>query len=256
MVMAVCKAKIFQRQVGCSSLIFKLLLLIFMLALAGAALASEFKAKDLVQQFRIELLAEIEKSLPDVKELSFADSGEVTKWLDGSAAGASLAILQVGCWNRKNGVLPVQLELSEVEGKDSRRWFRITVNGKAQVLLAGRDLVRGEPVQSSDFVSTMVDCRSLGKETVKFLPEDMIYQLTSNLRAGLPLRSRRLQPYRLIKRGDLVQVFLQQSGVSINTRGVAMGNGTLKEIITVKNPTSRKYYQAQVVGSGEVVVVY
>ncbi|MEA3348361.1 MAG: flagellar basal body P-ring formation chaperone FlgA, partial [Pseudomonadota bacterium] len=81
-------------------------------------------------------------------------------------------------------------------------------------------------------------------------------QLTCNLRTGQPLPSRRLQPYRLIKRGELVQVLIQQGGIKIRTRGVAMGNGTLKEIITVKNPTSRKYFQARVVGSGKVVVVY
>lgn len=250
------KAKIFQRQVGSSALAFKLLRLIFLLTLATTVLTPKLEAGDLVAHFRVELLAEIEKSLPDVEELSFTDSGDVVKWVEGYATEASLAILQVGCWNRKNGVLPVQLELKADDGKEARRWFKITVNGKERVLQAGRDLVRGEPVRSSDFVSTLVDCRNVSQEAVKFIPEDMIYQLTANLQIGAPLKSRRLQPYRLIKRGDLIQVFLQYNGVTINTRGVAMGNGTLKEVITVKNPTSRKYYQAQVVGSGEVVVVY
>jgi flagella basal body P-ring formation protein FlgA len=35
-----------------------------------------------------------------------------------------------------------------------------------------------------------------------------------------------------------------------------MGNGAFQDIITVKNPTSKKYYQARVVAPGEVVVAY
>ena len=249
------KVRIFQRRVSCSAFSLKFLMLIFLLAMAGAVSASEIELEALEQRCRTEMLAEIENSLPGIEELSFEDLGDVPKWLSASVEGASFAVVQVGCWNRKNGIVPIQLELND-GGKEVRRWFKIRVNGKERVLLAGRDLVRGEPVQSSDFVSTLVDCQSLRQEVVSFLSEGMIYQLTSNLRVGEPLSSRRLQPYRLIKRGDLVQVFLQQGGVSINTRGVAMENGILKEVITVKNPNSRKYYQAQVVASGEVVVVY
>ena len=229
---------------------------LFLLLPAGVVQATEIESESLMQRCRAELMVEIEKGLPDIEELHFEDLAEVTKWLAGCDDNARFSVLQVGCWNRKSGIVPVQLKLSSGGGKEFRRWFKIMVSGKERVLLAKRDLVRGEPVQSSDFAARLVDCQSLRQEVVSHMPVGMIYQLTCNLRAGDPLPNKRIQPYRLIKRGDLVQVVLQQGGVRINTRGVAMGNGTLKEVITVKNPTSRKYYQAQVVGSGEVVVVY
>lgn len=233
-----------------------LLLLMFILFLAATVSASGMDSAGLVPQCRSEIQAELEKSLPGIEELTVEDLGDIPKWLNAGSGDARVSVLQVGCWNRRSGIVPVQLELAADGGKKVGRWFKVKVSGKERVLLARRDLVRGEPVQSSDFVAMLVDCQKLGQESVSSMPDGMIYQLTSHLRAGEALLSRRLRPYRLIKRGDLVQVFLQQGGININTRGVAMANGTLKEIITVKNPTSRKYYQARVVGSDEVVVVY
>lgn len=250
------KTRPFLKRVSSSVFFLQLAVAFFLLVLAGSLQAIEVEPEGLVQRCRAELMIEVEKSLPGIEELFLEDAGEVIKWLAASDNSDLFSVLQVGCWNRKSGIVPVQLELCSGSGKELRRWFKIRISGKERVLLAKRDLVRGEPVQSSDFASHLVDCQSLRQEVVSRMPEGMIYQLTCNLRAGEPLARKRLQPYRLIKRGDLVQVLLQQGGVRINTRGVAMGNGTLKEVIIVKNPTSKKYYQAQVVGSGEVVVVY
>ncbi len=254
--MSVCKMRFFLRRVFLPAFCFQFGAVLFLLVLVGVVQAAEIEPENLVQRCRAELMPAIEKGLPGIEEVWFEDLSEINKWLAGSDDGAYFSVLQVGCWNRRSGIVPVQLELYSDSGRESRRWFKIKVSGKERVLLAKRDLVRGEPVQSSDFSTQLVDCQSLRREVMDHLPEGMIYQLTCNLRTGQPLPSKRLQPYRLIKRGELVQVVLQQGGVRISTRGVAMGNGTLKEIITVKNPTSRKFFQAQVVGSGKVVVVY
>ena len=234
---------------------FRIAAILFLLLAAVMVQAVEIEPENREQRCRAELMAVIENGLPGIEDLWIEDSSEVTRWLVGSD-DADFSVLQIGSWNRKSGIVPVQLALYSGNGKESRRWFKLKNSGKKQVLLAQRDLVRGEPVQSSDFVTCLVDCRKLRRGFMDYLQEGMIYQLSCNLPAGEPLPSKRLQPYRLIKRGDLVQVLLQQGGVRISTRGVAMGNGTLKEIITVKNPTTRKIFQAQVVGSGKVVVVY
>ena len=250
------KIRFFLKRVPLLTFCLQLGAVLFLLVLVGAVQATEIEPENLMQRCRTELMPAIEKGLPGIEEVWFEDLSEVNKWLAGSDDGACFSVLQVGCWNRKYGIVPVQLKLYSDRGKESRRWFKIKVSGKERVLLAKRDLVRGEPVQSSDFSTRLVDCKSLRQEVMSHLPDGMIYQLTCNLRTGQPLPSKRLQPYRLIKRGELVQVVLQQGGVRVSTRGIAMGNGTLKEIITVKNPTSRKFFQAQVVGSGKVVVVY
>ncbi|MCK5540516.1 MAG: flagellar basal body P-ring formation protein FlgA [Deltaproteobacteria bacterium] len=254
--MDVYKMSFFLKRVSLPTLCLQFGAALFLLILAGAVQATEIEPENLMQRCRAELMPVIEKSLPGIEDLWFEDLGEVNKWLAGSDNVAGFSVLQVGCWNRKNGIVPVQLELYSDSGKESRRWFKVKLSGKEQVLLAKRDLARGEPVRSTDFSIRLVDCQSLRREVVRHLPDGMIYQLTCNLRAGELLPSKRLQPYRLIKRGELVQVLIQQGGVKISTRGVAMGNGTLKDIITIKNPTTRKFFQARVVGSGKVVVIY
>lgn len=254
--MEIYKTRFFLKEIFPPAFCFQLVVVLFVLFSANVIQATEIDDEIRMQRCRVEIMAEIENSLPGIEELWLEDSAAVVKWLAASDVNAHFSVLQVGCWNRKNGVVPVQLALHSGSNKEFRRWFKLKVSGKERVLLAEHDLVRGEPVQASDFVTHLVDCRKLQQEVMNHLPEGMIYQLTCNLRAGDPLPSKRLQPYRLIKRGELVQVLLQHRGINISTRGVAMGNGTLKEIITVKNPTSRKFFQAQVVGSGKVVVVY
>ncbi len=225
--------------------------------LAGTAFSATGMENDPLNCFKARLLAAIGKSLPGVEELSLRDNRELDQWLrKNCTAGQKVTVSQVGRWNRKNGMVPVQLEIDDGSGRQVRRWFKVEVTGKRRVLLAARDLRRGDPVRSGDFVSRLVDCRELRHEAVSRIPADMIFQLTCNLRAGEVVPASRLKPYRLIRRGELVRVVLEQGGIRISTRGVAMGNGALRDVITVKNPSSNKLYQARVTGSGEVVVVY
>ncbi len=232
------------------------ILLLLLAGFAFSASAPGLESESLVQRCRLEILAAVQKELPGVEDLQVEDFGDVESWLSSGAADFRVSILQVGCWNRRNGVVPVQLLLHHNDGREARRWFKIRLRGRERVLLAQRDLQRGEPVCSSDFVSRLVDCQNLKRETVNYIPEKMVFQLTCNLKAGEPLPAKRLKPFRMIKRGELVHVVLRQGGINVSTRGLAMGNGALQDVITVKNPTSKKYYQARVVAPGEVVVTY
>lgn len=239
------------------SLIAGVCLQVLLLFMAGTVFAAPVpQSKRMVSGCKLEIVAAVQKKLPGVVDLQVEDFSEIESWLSGSAGDSEISVLQVGCWNRRNGVLPVQLILHQKDGREARHWFKIRLRGRERVLLAERDIKRGEPVRSSDFASSLVDCQSLRRETVNYIPEKMIYQLTCNLKAGEPLPAKRLKPFRMIKRGELVHVVLNQGGIRVSTRGLAMGNGAFQDIITVKNPTSKKYYQARVVAPGEVVVAY
>ncbi len=239
------------------SLIAGVCVQILLLFLAGSvSSAPELESESLMRSCQLEIVAAVQKELSGVEDLQIEDFGDIESWLSGGTADSRISILQVGCWNRRNGVVPVQLSLHQNDGREARRWFKVKLRGRERVLLAQRDLQRGEPVRSSDFASSLVDCQNLRRETVNYIPEKMIYQLTCNLKAGEPLPAKRLKPFRMIKRGELVHVVLNQGGIRVSTRGLAMGNGALQDVITVKNPASKKYYQAQVVAPGEVVVAY
>ncbi len=230
---------------------------ILLLLFGGAVYATPApESAELLQNCHREIVAAVQKNLAGVEDLQVEGFADIDAWLSGIDADSQVLILKLGCWNRHNGVLPVQLLLSRSNGREARRWFKLRLRGRERVLLARRDLRRGEPVRSADFVSRLVDCQSLKREIVNFIPEKMVYQLTRNLKAGEPLPAKRLQPFRMVRRGELVHVVLDQGGIKVSTRGQAMGNGALQDIITVKNPTSKKYYQARVVGPGEVIVTY
>ena len=231
--------------------------LVMLLILSGSVYSAQMsESESPLQHCQLEIIAAVQEELAGVENLEIEDFGGVESWLAGSGVDSQILILQVGRWNRRNGVLPVQLGLHQDGGREVRRWFKIRLKGKERVLLAQRDIQRGEPVYSSDFSSSLVDCQSLKRETVNFIPEKMVYQLTCNLKEGEPLPAKRLKPFRMIKRGELVHVVLNQSGIKVSTKGLAMGNGALQDIITVKNLSSKKYYQARVTAPGEVVVAY
>ncbi|MCK5679496.1 flagellar basal body P-ring formation protein FlgA [bacterium] len=229
-----------------------LCLLLFLFSVPVLAVEPE----SLLQRCQLEIETAVAKELAGIEDLQVEGLGDIERWLSGSSVGSRVSVLQVGCWNRRNGVVPVQLGLVLDGGRESRRWFKVRVRGQERVLLAQRDLSRGEPVRRIDFVSQLVDCQSLKHEVLNYISPTMVYQLTCNLKAGAPLPAKRLKSFRMIKRGELVHVALDLGGVKVSTRGVAMGNGALQDIITVKNPSSKKYYQARVVAPGEVVVAY
>lgn len=224
---------------------FCLLSLLLTILGSGFSRASDF------ENLSSEIFSRLAQAHPAVSNWQLVDDDDLASWLQNQA---QVDLLEIGNWRERGGQLTVQLEAVAENGSRQRRWFRLRVSATRQVLKARRSLQRGDAVGAADFSPAEVACEDLRGDCPGELDADACYQLTVDLEAGEVLDGRRLRPLRLVKRGEVVQVRLRHNGIFINTRAVAMGSGTLREIITVRNPASRKLYQAQVTGAGQVVV--
>lgn len=78
--------------------------------------------------------------------------------------------------------------------------------------------------------------------------------LAQDVRAGLPALHRQLQPEPMVKRDEIVRVVVTAPGLQVSTRGRAMQQGTLGEMVPVIVERAESSLLAIVVGKGEVHV--
>jgi flagella basal body P-ring formation protein FlgA len=74
------------------------------------------------------------------------------------------------------------------------------------------------------------------------------------IRKGEPISSEIVQVPPMVKRGEIVNVIAQSSGISISTKGKVLENGFYDKPVKVLNLSSGKVFSAVVKGYGEVVV--
>lgn len=72
------------------------------------------------------------------------------------------------------------------------------------------------------------------------------------LRADQALNPSMLSEAAPVRRGQPVRIIARQQGIQASTQGEALADGAIGDIIRVRNTTSDKVIQAQVIGSGEV----
>lgn len=72
------------------------------------------------------------------------------------------------------------------------------------------------------------------------------------LRADQALNSSMLSEAAPVRRGQPVRIIARQQGIQASTQGEALADGAIGDIIRVRNTTSDKVIQAQVLGPGEV----
>ena len=238
--------------------------LLFMLSFPGMAIATPSPAPGAAQypwQDQLMLLLDdaVRGALPKVHELKVNEVRSLSTVAARIPAGLhdpSFSIKELGHWNRKQGKISVQIMISSPAGKSSSCWLSVFISGKCKVMVAKRSLERGSSVQWRDVTFQLLDARKVNDDCLVDFPRGTIFEVVRKIIAGQPLKSASLRPYRLVKRGEMVTVVLQREGIRIVTKGTAMANGSKNEVIMVKNPASRRLYQAQIIASGQVRVVY
>ncbi len=201
----------------------------------------------------------VREALPKVHELKILEVRSLSTIAARIPAGAgspSFSVKSVGNWNRRQGKVLVQVMIALPTGKTSSCWLNVFISGKCEVVVSRRSLERGSQVQWQDVAVRLLDARRVDDDCLVDFPRPAVFEAVRKIAAGQPLKIGSIRPYRLVKRGEMVTVVLQRQGIRIVTKGTAMANGSRNEVIMVKNPVSRRLYQAQVTDAGQVRVVY
>lgn len=86
--------------------------------------------------------------------------------------------------------------------------------------------------------------------------EDVVGKETNRaLTPGKPIERAWIQAPLLVRRGDVVTVYVRAAGIRVRTQARARDDGALGELVMVESPSDRKSYLAHVSGTREVEVL-
>jgi len=124
------------------------------------------------------------------------------------------------------------------------------------VWVATRRLDRGATPDSSSCALKNIDILA---ENLSFVPADTdlsIYEMAQGVGQDRPLTSRDLSLRPLVRKNQLVDVIVAEGSLNITMKGLALGTAGAGEMVSIRNPDSRKDFQAKVVGINTVQVKF
>ena len=125
-----------------------------------------------------------------------------------------------------------------------------------KVACTTRRLSRHEQLTESDIKMVRRDITMLGDDLIREQAAAIGKQTSTSLQPGDIIRSSHLDEPPLVKRGELVTIIAQTSGLRATAPGEAKRTGAKGDIIRVKNLMSRKTLLAKVIADGIVQVEF
>jgi flagella basal body P-ring formation protein FlgA len=152
------------------------------------------------------------------------------------------------------GKCSIAVEFS-VNGSDQKKiWAIATIEVLGPVVVTRKPLGRYQPIDEDDIELKTMDLSDLPDDVITD-PEVIIGKRTTRaIGAQVPLRADTVELPPLVKRGDLVVIIAESSGLKITTRGQVKKKGRLGEQIPVINLDSKKVLYARVIDANTVKV--
>lgn len=152
------------------------------------------------------------------------------------------------------GILPLSVRVS-VNG-DYEKIIRTQVKLKAfrKVVVARHPIGRLRPITMADLALKKVDIGRLPPDPLTDLNTAVGKRTRSNVMVGSVLRTDAIELPPVVKRGDMVLIVAQSSGLRITAIGEVRSSGRAGDRVKVVNVDSRKAVLARVVDEGTVAV--
>lgn len=136
----------------------------------------------------------------------------------------------------------------------------ITVEGRYDILIEvpslARRLYRGDMIKNDDLEWIAITERKAKPGTI-ISKNDLIGRiLNRRISAGRPMRDRDISMPHIIDKGNLVQMIYRKDNMELKTNGRALDDGSIGQVIRIKNEKSGSIIQARVEPSGNVLVNY
>ncbi|MHC4917239.1 MAG: flagellar basal body P-ring formation chaperone FlgA, partial [Planctomycetota bacterium] len=148
----------------------------------------------------------------------------------------------------------VRLTLRRGGGQVGRLEFFVETAARLRVLVASRNIARGELVTPEDASASELRLTDLGAEYVTDPAALRGICARTEIRAGQPLTGRSITKQSLVRRGEPVTIVCRVGAVTATERGIAKSDGGLGDVIAVERSGRRTPLSARVTGVGEVRV--
>ncbi len=161
--------------------------------------------------------------------------------------------------SRSLGRVTVQVECAGP--KPWRVHVQSTVTLEGFVWVLSRSVQRGETLDPEVLVRQEIKLgannaayTTLGSPVIDLEPL-LGYAFSQRVSAGKVLNERMLKPAKLVKKGEAVLIRVESSGLTLQTKGVALKDAAAGKYVQVRNSTSGKVIDAVVVSKGVVAVL-
>lgn len=179
----------------------------------------------------------------------FVLSPEDVKWF--SAADASLVVNRVQALSADTWLVDV---LTQVGQEKNVTQIKVKCGPPSQVVVAARPLSRDVIIGRSD-VALSERAGPVDSEIATQIEEVVGKQLTLAISAGKPIPRSALRDPVVIRRGDLIQVTVRASGVTVRTAARAKDDGVVGHLIPIETLDGKgKTIMARVVGPKQVEI--
>lgn len=140
-----------------------------------------------------------------------------------------------------------------------KRWSLFVsaqVKLQKRVLVAKRALKRGVILGQHDVALEEKELFNQHHQYLTNVSEVLGQQLKRSVRAGEPLQLNRLEPPKLVRRGQSITILAEGAGVSVRMSGKALMDGRSGDRIQVENDSSNRRIEGVVMSDGVVKVDY
>jgi len=80
------------------------------------------------------------------------------------------------------------------------------------------------------------------------------YEIKRSLQVNQPIKPSHITPPLMIKKGQHVSITAQLNRLKVKSSGIALSNGTLGQVILVKNRKTKRVIEATILAPGKVMV--
>jgi|GEM_PF-152392 len=136
---------------------------------------------------------------------------------------------------------------------------RLTVTGRAveamEIPVLNRRVDAGDVIDTNDIEWIRTRADRMDRNIVTNISEIVGYQARRPLNAGEGVRGTDIEPKVMIEKGALVSMILSTPQMTLTALGKAMEDGSMGEVIRVRNSISNRTISARVTGPDRVSVV-
>lgn len=133
-------------------------------------------------------------------------------------------------------------------------YLRAHISARLNVVHAKHFINRGTVISKNDLVVEIIEISNANTHFYQH-QKDIIGKVAKrSIRAGSTISARAIKVALVIKRGQQVTIVAKTAGLLIRTKGKALSDGSIGQIVKVKNSRSNRVLQATVVAANTVEV--
>lgn len=132
--------------------------------------------------------------------------------------------------------------------------YRGTASEMVNVAVLKRSVNRGSVISSDDFTIETQPRMKLAVDAITDVQTLNGMSAKRQISAGQHLKLSDVERSRKVNKNDMVTIMFETGGITLSTRGKAMADGALGDVVAVQNTQSKKILEGRIVGAGMVSI--